>query len=44
MELIRDDRLTIRQFTPSVMTDELCRLLGVDAIAAARPAGQTREE
>jgi hypothetical protein len=42
MELIRDDRLTIRQFTPSVMTDELCRLLGVDAIAAARPAGQTR--
>jgi hypothetical protein len=30
MELLRDDRLTIRQFTPSVMTDELCRLLGVD--------------
>jgi hypothetical protein len=30
MELLRDDRLTIRQFTPSVMTDELCRLLGVE--------------
>jgi mannose/cellobiose epimerase-like protein (N-acyl-D-glucosamine 2-epimerase family) len=30
MELLRDDRLIIRQFTPSVMTDELCRLLGVE--------------
>jgi hypothetical protein len=40
------DRRTTRRWFEShdELTAELCRLLGVDAIAAARPAGPTRGE
>jgi hypothetical protein len=40
------DRRTTRRWFEShdELTAELCRLLGVEAIAAARPAGQTRGE